>query len=160
MSSYTIDKKEYIKAAGIVAGIAQESDRGHSRDKFWLYDYETQRNSTPEDFYRRFSECFTMNALSVQEQYQDEDPWTDGNEYRAEFSVAISAGKKLYNHGGDDLKNAVMELRQFFHSAIYQTEKYAYMFKMQMYFHEIMDQLTPLLWGYEPESWGNLTIKI
>ena len=74
MSSFVISKKEYIKAAGIVAGIAEAQ-----RD-FWLFDYEAQRNSTPEDYYNRFAECYTMNALSVQEQYGDDKPEADAEE--------------------------------------------------------------------------------
>ena len=65
-----------MKAAGLVAGISNAM-----RD-FWLYDVETRRNSTKEDFIRRFSECYTMNALSVQMQYDDPAPETDSNEYR------------------------------------------------------------------------------
>lgn len=159
MSSFTISKKEYIKAAGIVAGIAEASGRGNGRRQVWLYDYETQRNSTAEDYYRRFSECYTMNAISVGEQYHDRTPETDSNEYRAEFKAAQAAGRKLYFEQGEKLKNAIMELRQFFHSAIYQTEKYSYMFKMQFFFYQIEDQLVEYLYNPgECESWGELKI--
>lgn len=161
MSSFVIDKKEYIKAAGIVAGIAEASKKrticGVSRE-LWVWDYEHDRNSTPEDYYRRFVECFEMNALSVAEQYKEDDLWTDSNDYKKDFSAAILTGKKLFNEKGEKLKNAIMELRQFFHSASYQTEKYEYMFKMEMYFYKILEQLMPYLWIYEPESWGDLKI--
>lgn len=161
MSSFTISKKEYIKAAGIVAGIAEASARGAGRYQLWLYDYETQRNSTAEDYYRRFSECYTMNAISVGEQYHDRTPETDSNEYRAEFKAAQAAGKKLYFEQGEKLKKAIMELRQFFHSAIYQTEKYSYMFKMQFFFYQIEDQLAEYLYSPgECESWGELKITV
>ena len=159
MSSYTIDKKEYIKAAGIVAGIAEASGRGAGTRQLWLYDYETRRNSTPEDYYRRFAECFTMNALSVAEQYHDREPYTDSNEYRAEFKKAMQTGARLYMMQGDKLKRAIMELHRFFASAIYQTEKYEYMFKMQFYFHNIESQLMTYLYNAgDLQSWGTLEI--
>lgn len=158
MSSFTISKSDYIKAAGIVAGIAEASGRGNGCRQVWLYDYETGRNSTPEDYYRRFTECFEMNALSVQEQYHDSTPELDSGEYKAEFKAALQTGKRLYFEQGEKLKNAIMELRQFFNSAIYQTEKQAYMFKMQMFFNQILSQLMVYLWTYEPESWGDLKI--
>ena len=155
-----MSKQEYLKAAGIVAGIAAASAEGTGRRQVWIYDYETGRNSTAEDYYRVFSECYTMNALSVAEQYHDRTPETDSNEYKAEFKAAQAAGRRLYFEKGEKLKNAIMELRHFFHSAIYQTEKYEYMFKMQFYFFKIEDQLTEYL--YSPsedcESWGELKI--
>ena len=131
MSSFTISKSDYIKAAGIVAGIAEASGRDNGCRQVWLYDYETGRNSTPE---------------------------LDSGEYKAEFKAALQTGKKLYFEQGEKLKNAIMELRQFFNSAIYQTEKQAYMFKMQMFFNQILSQLMVYLWTYEPESWGDLKI--
>lgn len=161
MSSFTIGKREYIKAAGIVAGIAEASARGAGIHQIWIYDYETRRNSTPEDYYRRFAECYTMNALSVAEQYHDREAETDSNEYKREFTAARNTGKMLFMTKGEKLKNAIMELRHFFHSAIYQTEKYEYMFKMQFYFYQIEDQLTEYLYTApdDLQSWGSLEIS-
>ena len=157
MSSFVIDKKNYIIAAGIIAGISEASNRGNGAH-VWLYDYESGRNAAADDYYRQFCRMFDMNCLSVAEQYHETDPWTDGKEYRREFAAAIKTGKSLYMNGGDKLKKAIMELRQFFHSAIYQTEKYEYLFQMQMYFYGIEDQLMEFLYPYEPESWGDLKI--
>ena len=158
MSSFVIDKKDYVTAAGIVAGIAKASAQGNGVHALWVYDYQTQRNSTPEDYYRKFSEFYTMNALSVAEQYHDKTPETNSNDYKKEFAAAMQTGKKLYFERGEKLKNAIMELRAFFSSAVYQTEKYEYMFAMQMYFDHILVQLMPYLWQHETESWGDLKI--
>lgn len=160
MSSFTIGKREYIKAAGIVAGIAEASGQGNGCRQLWLYDYETRRNSTPEDYYRRFAECYTMNALSVAEQYHDREAETDGNDYKRDFNAALKTGKKLYFEGGEKLKMAIMELHHFFGSAIYQTEKYEYMFKMQFFFFQIESQLMRYLYPVENlSSWGELVIS-
>lgn len=97
-----------------------------------------------------------MNALSVAEQYHDETPETDSDDYKKEFSAAMQTGKRLFFEKGEKLKNAIMELRGFFNCAIYQTEKYEYMFAMQMYFDHILAALMPYLWHYEPDGWGDL----
>lgn len=160
MSSFVISKEAYIKAAGIVAGISEASNRSAAGRHVWLYDYESGRNANAEDYYRHFTECFEMNALSVQEQYKDHDLETDSAEYKATFKKAIAVGRALFYTGGEKLKNAIMELRQFFEGAIYQTEKPEYMFKMQFYFNGISAQLMQFLCYHEPESWGDLAIEI
>lgn len=151
MSSFVIKKSEYMKAAGLVSGLAQEL-------KLWLYDYETQRNSTPEDYRRKFEECFTMNCLSVQEQYRENEPWTDSNAYKAEFEQFQKLGKQLVYNGGESLTNAIRELQSFLDSALYQTEKEAYMYKMEMFFNNIICQLYKKASHYEAQSWSQLKI--
>ena len=155
MSSFTIAKSEYIKAAGLVAGLAQEL-------KAWIFDYECQRNSTDEDFRRKFTECFEMNALSVKEQYRGDEvgaPSTDASSYMKEFKEYKNAGITLAIESGPALTNAINELSQFFSSAIYQTEKDSYMFKMQMYFDHIIVELFKQASHYECKSWGSLDIE-
>lgn len=149
MSSFTIDKKEYIKAAGLVAGLAKEL-------QLWIFDFKKYRKMEESDFYEAFVECFEMNALSVQEQYKDHDLFTDGNTYLEDFKKYMKHGTNLAITG-EGLKEAFLELRQFFSGCIYQTEKPEYMFKMQMLFDRIIVELSgKVIKGYEPESWGKL----
>ena len=164
MSSYIIAKQEYMKAAGLVAGIAEGLD-------LWLYDYETRRNSTKEDYKRRFAECYTMNSISVMEQYHGDEvgaPANDTNEYTADFNKYYETGKQLYYHEQRNycdaaLLHAIQELDKFFHSAIYQTEKDAYRFKMMMFFNQItagfFSQYHEIFGGYKKRSWGELKIE-
>ena len=152
MSSFTICKKEYVKAAGIVAGIA-------SVKKLWVYDYQSGRNMTKEDYYNRFVECFEMNALSVQEQYHDESPELDSKEYRDVFNCAYSYGRTNAAVSPQHLPEIIMNLRSFFSSAEYQTEKEAYMFKMKSLFNQILVELMKYMYtGPEVESWGTIDI--
>ena len=150
MSSFVIGKEEYIKAAGVIAGIADVKN-------IWLYDYSQNRNSTPEDYYRRFTECFEMNMLSVQEQYDENVPESDSNEYMETFKAYMQKGKNAAMYP-EKLKNIIMDLWQFFRSAQYQTEKEAYYFKMQMYFNSILVALMPYLHSHESECWGEFDI--
>ena len=152
MSSFVISKKQYVKAAGIIAGISESA-----RD-FWLYDYEAGRNSTPDDYYNRFSECYNMNALSVQDQYGDTEPETDGDDYKDIFKEYRKKGKDIYFFG--DKKKAIIELLHFFNSALYQTETEAYYFKMQLYFYRIIVALLQYCDSsyHNSESWGTLEL--
>ena len=154
MSSFTIAKKEYIKAAGLVAGIAETINRGSHN--FWLYDYESNRNSTAEDYYNHFAKFYEMNAIAVQEQYRDTAPNTDANDYKTEFEEYRQKGQQYAMKS--EFKRPMMELRAFFHSAIYQTEKDAYMWQMQLYFNRILDALIGFAIPWEAESWGDLAI--
>lgn len=159
MSSYTIAKQDYMKAAGMLAGIAKELD-------LWIWDYETGRNSTPDDYKRRFAECYTMNSLSVMEQYHGDEvgaPSGDTSEYSEDFNAFFKTGKKLAIYGGKNLLNAILELSHFFGSAIYQTEKEPYFFKMQNYFDHIaaalFEKYHDKYSGYKCESWGRFEIQ-
>jgi len=152
MSSYVIAKSEYMKAAGLVTGLSEELRH------FWMYDIETQRNSTAEDFKRHFTEFFTMNALSVQEQYNDPEAYTDTNEYNKEFSEYRKLGKQLVYNDGKALTDAISELSAFFSSAMYQTEYEPYMYKMQMYFNSLIVELWDKAYHHETESWSELKI--
>ena len=135
MSSFVIAKSEYMKAAGLVSGIA-----GEMRD-FWFYDVETRRNSTPDDYRRKFEECYTMNALSVQMQYNDKEPETDSNTYDSEYNEYKRLGAQLVMNGGRVFTDAVHELQSFFGSCMYQTEYEPYMYKMQMFFNALTAEL-------------------
>lgn len=151
MSSYVIGKEEYIKAAGVVAGIA-------SIKKIWVYDYMARRNMEPEDYYSRFVECFNMNALSVMEQYGDTAPETDSNDYKRTFKAAMMKGKSAAM-APDHLRDMILNLRDFFASAEYQTEKEAYYFKMQMFFDRVLVALLPYMAPpREAACWGSFEI--
>ena len=154
MSSYVISKSDYVKAAGTVAGMASALD-------LWLYDYQAGRKSEPEDFYNRFCEVFTMNSLSVQEQYDDPEPETDSNGYQQEFNKAFQAAKSKIFSKSDGAKILLYKLSDFFSSAVYQIENYNYMFKTKMYFDGIIAEATKKIlrrqYG-ESDCWGSFEI--
>ena len=151
MSSFVVNKSEYIKAAGIVAGIA-------AARSLWIWDYEKHRNMMPEDYHRVFSECYTMNALSVQEQYHDTEPATDSRDYMALFKEYMQKAKAATMRP-DRLRENILDLHSFFGCAEYQTEKEPYYFKMLMFFNRINAAMLPLMAPpREVDGWHELTL--
>lgn len=155
MSSFIISKKDYIKAAGIVAGISEAL-------KLWVFDYEEGRNSTAQDYYKQFERFYTMNALSVLEQYGDEvgAPATDSNTYKADFEAYRKIGKSA-GYTREGLKEIVAELQNFFSSAEYQTENDSYNNQMIFYFDKLLVELYKQAFLYgnrDAKSWGSFEI--
>lgn len=160
MSSFTISKKEYVKVAGYIAGIANSYNRG-CRD-FWVYDHKEHKNTDTALYYKRFVQCYEMNAESVKEQYHGDEVGAssnDTNEYKAEFNAYYQKGSALICASSEDRRHAVAEIRNFLHSSLYQTENEKYNFMMTHWYGLIIDQLTEkiLLGSYEAESWGEFT---
>lgn len=157
MSSFTIDKKDYMKCAGLVAGMAKELN-------IWLYDYETRRNSNEDDYKRRFTECYEMNALSVNEQYRGEDVGAksgDTKSYDKEFKTYYKIGQQIV-WTRENIQKTVMEIEIFLSSSIYQTEKEPYMFKMQMFYDRLLVELfkaTSNISNDDLKSWGSFEIE-
>lgn len=157
MSSFVIAKKDYCTAAGVVAALADNK-------KLWYYDYAARRNSTKEDYFTRFCECYEMNALSVVEQYDDPDMQgtpEDEKECAAAFEKAYSKMKTgLIGFGGSgfNLRQVISNLLHFFSSACYQTEKEAYYFKMKMYFDGLTAEITRKYLLPDSECWGEFEI--
>jgi hypothetical protein len=133
MSSFIIGKENYIKAAGLVAGLAEGLE-------LWIYNYEKSRNSTADDYYDQFVKFHQMNALSVMEQYDGDEvgaPATDPEEYRDQFEEYKEYGKTIAITR-EGLTDSIKRLDHFFGSVIYQTEKDAYMFNMEYYFNKVI----------------------
>lgn len=143
MSSFTIGKKDYMRCAGLLAGIAEGTER--SPYHLWVYDYQTNRNMKAEDYKREFEKLYQMNALSVQEQYNDQDSSMDLGTYDADFRMYQKRGK-LAAVGLDkiSLKEWTNNLNRFFSSVIYQTEKPEYMFQMEFFFGRIIRAMLDL----------------
>ena len=142
MSSFIIDKRDYMKAAGFISGVAEASANWNHH--LWLFDYTTNRNMIAEDYLREFARCYEMNALSVQEQYHDAESELDTCAYSKEFNDYYKRGRMA---ASDKimLREWVYNLNSFFQSAIYQTEKESYFFQMQFFFGRIITALLNFL---------------
>lgn len=148
MSSFVICKEYYVKAAGIIAGIAH-----YHRD--W-YLYTGTRNATKEDYYNIFVEMYRMNAESVADQYGDEAPETDVEEYRGTFERFFKMGRFLFDQ---HKRTYTLHLSDFFRSVLYQVEREDYHAKIKDIFDQVFYQLFDLLHPHDVESWGELAIE-
>ena len=109
MSSYVIDKKEYMKAAGIMYGIESAKRDAHK------YFIDTIR--------ARFNDVYKWNVQSVAAQYGEDEVY-DANEYDDVFEKYKTIGRKAKRGSFDVFPFS--ELRvcmwSFFRSALYQIE--------------------------------------
>lgn len=149
MSSYVISKEDYIKAAGIVAGIAEVKE-------LWIFDYQKGRSMTTADYYDKFVEIFEMNAISVQEQYGDKEPEHDNNTYMKTWEKAYRKGKQFAYY--ENIEEPTLHLVDFFSSVVYQIEKPAYMWNVRSFFDRLAVQLFEKAHPHEVESWGSLEL--
>lgn len=148
-----------MKAAGLVSGIASERSPYF---EVWVYDYENNRNSTPEDYIRKFTDIYMMNAASVIEQYHGDEvgaPADDTDDYKADFDAFYKLGKQLCYNGGKVLLDAINELNAFFGSILYQIENDDYNNVASAYLDKVLVALYKAAAGRETKSWGSLEIE-
>lgn len=154
MSSYVVDKANYMKAAGAVYALVNGTFDKSLYIPWYRERYEGKR--LEEALKKAFTECFEMNALSVQEQYHDAEPWTDFNEYSDEFDE----GRQLtyYIHSTEDKMTAVTILQNFFYRVLYQVESVAYEAKMKAFFWQILDDVSGYAWDVAQEGLHGFTL--
>lgn len=111
MSSFIIDKVEYIKAAGLMYGI--EDAKVHKHDYFLSH----------VRYY--FCNCYALNVKSVNLQYGDNNA-VDDREYMDVFEEYKAKGRRIANcEGCGDVKNLGAlrkRLTKFFECVLYQIE--------------------------------------
>lgn len=110
MSSFVINKREYIKAAGLMYGI-EMSKRGNAH-RYFL-----------ENVRKNFAKCYELNVDSVNEQYGDESG-KDCSDYDYEFTQYCKIGERIKCglHESMTFKELRINLMQFFRSVLYQIE--------------------------------------
>lgn len=140
MSSFIIDKREFIKAAGLMYGIA---DNNRCKPMYFL-------NHVYEDF----SKFYFLNAQSVDEQYNevteyDENAYLDiFEEYKRKGSIcAIERGinRQAYT-------KMIGGLKKFFDSVLYQTENENSCKEMKNYFYDCIRWMQ-LFEGVDTDDW-------
>lgn len=150
MSSFVIGKEELIKAAGFAAGIAKGTD-------VYFYDSELGRQLTTADYYQKFVNIFEMNALSVQEQYNDKESYNDYKTYEKSFDVYYKKGLKVTTT--NRLTEAIAELNFFFRGVLYQIETPSYFWKTKIFLDTLMVLLFEKAYPIESENWGSFNFE-
>ena len=104
MSSFVIDKKEYVKAAGIMYGVEKLNRFPHT------YFLNVVR--------QKFNELYILNEASVSIQYKEES-CPDECEYIDTFWEYVEKSKQMLN---DNRKELTFNMMIFFNSILYQIE--------------------------------------
>lgn len=129
MSSFVISKKEYVKAAGFIAGLASQKNFYREPLVYW-YSFKKKRILTPDDYYDMFVSMYRANAKSVQLQYNDKEPENDPEDYKDEFQTMITATHEMFvactikgdHKAKQQFINSIFEFHGFSRSVNYQIE--------------------------------------
>lgn len=125
MSSFVIDKIEFVKAAGLMYGIEESKRYSH---RWWL-----------ERVRGWFVDAYRMNVSSVAEQYGEEDEGDTEPDYDETFEEYRKKGYRIWSADGwgnvpltrKELRNSLMK---FFQSVCYQVENDEMLTKIQALF--------------------------
>lgn len=167
MSSFVIAKEEYIKAAGFMAAIAATQNH-FGGPVLRLWNSKERRLYTDEDFRRDARRLYEINVKAVAEQYRDDEPETDPDDYAAAFDAAKRQGAELMRKGyqlenmrqHNHLQRAIYSTINFFDSARCQIEGDEYtrraLMVMNKYYRGMYDILRKLdhIPSEDINSWG------
>lgn len=162
MSSFVINKQSYVRACGIMAGLADLKESRFNEPVLRLWNYKLHRPYNADDFYKTAAWLYHLNAVSVQKQYHDSEAAHDGEEYESDFVAYMSKAKRAYfDPDSEALENIVNELHHFFRSVLYQVEdaecdKALKGFCYRLFFE--LQGVTAKKSGFDPESWGDFEI--
>ena len=104
MSSFVIDKKEYVKAAGIMYGVEKLKRFPHT---YFLNEVR-----------QKFNELYILNEESISIQRKEES-CPDECEYIGTFWEYVEKSKQMFN---DNKKELTFNMMIFFNSILYQIE--------------------------------------
>ena len=156
MSSFVIEKRDYVNACGFCAGLVDAQRCGSPA--LHLYDYSRGRRYTAEDFLPAAAWLYRLNAESVALQYHDSEPETDPNDYRANFNYYRTLAKNMYYFHPDKLRAACDKLRNFFESALYQTEDEERERQMKGFLYRLYFAVENACFRGECETWGSFDL--
>jgi hypothetical protein len=125
MSSFVINKFEYVKAAGLMYGIASAERYPHT----WFLN----------NVYNWFVKAYELNVASVNEQYHD-NSGVDGNSYDELFEVYKEKGRVLRCRDYH-LRNIRPKLLNFFDSVLYQIENMEFNKEVSFIFYQCAKKL-------------------
>ena len=152
MSSFVINKSEYMKAAGVVIGAMAEA----GRDDWWLYDRGLGRALSQEDMVEKFRWLYRENVKDVNEKYGEDSPGDD-----LPRNLEIVEGKTAWGKADRAGRGQIVsEMHEFFDSIRYQIEDNKRSEIVSAFLDKVLINLykSLRLWKEEPDSWGELNI--
>ena len=142
MSSFVVNKEDYIKFAGIISGICAN----------------TQKSVSTKNIYSDMVRCYERNVASVNEQYNANDE-SDKKAYKSTFVSWEQKGGYIYNASIIDKKVAtktINELSEFISSCLYQIENEEMASAVSSNMHHYLNMAIESFCGESPNSWGDL----
>lgn len=168
MSSYVINKQEYIKAGGFFAGLADQLNYYREPVIYW-WDSTKGDVLGAEDYYKAFASLYEMNARSVMLHHGDRRVESDEADYRRDFEHYRSIAAQLYTaaYKGSvkeyiDLQDAIFDFLHFCNSAKYQIEDEAIAKKANRFMYKAQHFLLKLLMElnhYKSDCWGSFDLE-
>lgn len=168
MSSFTINKKEYIQAGGFFAGLADQLTYNREPVIYW-WDSAKGDVLDAEDYYKAFASLYEMNARSVMLQYGNRCAESDEADYRKDFEHYRSIAALLYRaaymgsvKGYTDLQDAIFDFLSFCNSVSYQIEDEAIAKKANCFMYKAQHFLLKLLMElnhHKSDCWGSFDLE-
>lgn len=167
MSSFIINREQYIKAAGFYAGIATTLTRYYEPCIYW-YSHSEHRLFESNDYYDAFNKIYEYNCMSVCSQYYEPIPSQEIADDKAQqlFDGYRKIGAALWRKAilGDPLpfKNAVNTFNNFCRCVRYQIDDInlwekadKFLSKAQYLLFELYMQCDHLK---EPDGWAEFAL--
>lgn len=122
MSSFVIEKKAFVRVAGMVSGIRDYANHAHRFNRLYIWDEERGCEMNDDGVRARFVRCWELNVDSVSKQYHD-DPsiYNDDDDYLADYAAYRNYARKAA-YDVEKLLDMIHELSHFASSVNYQIE--------------------------------------
>lgn len=166
MSSFAISKREYIKAAGYFAGLADQENYYYKESAIFWYNSKKGGLMDAEDYYKAFCSLYEMNGRSVMLQYHHSSAESDPEEYRQDFTEYRRKAADLYKNavtvaGYTELRDSIFEFLNFCNSVAYQIEDSGLSRQAKRFMYTCQHYLLKVLCDvscYHPDCWGDFNL--
>ena len=160
MSCFVIDRREFAKVAGWIAGVADNKNR-FGEPAVWYWDNDAKKVILGEDWLKKMMWVYDCNAKSVAESWNEDESkirLEHSEEEKKLFDEYRKKGKKSF---GDvmEFRNAVKDYIGFVNSVLYQIEDVELSKQVGAFMNAVGMKLSEKVFG-ESKLWGNFEIKI
>ena len=158
MSSFIIDKNEYVKVGAFIGAFTEMRYRGDLL--IYLYNEQTNKLYTANDVINEMVNIYQLNVASVNEQYGEDNEYDDEKLDRMLVAKYMGYAKKIL-YDENKLEIAIANVHKFFRSVNYQIENEELNARakeiMQKYECALLDVFMEIK-GIPTDSWGSFDI--
>ena len=158
MSSFIIDRSEFVKAGAYLGAFAEMKNN----DGPILYKYIEKENrlANAEDIVKLFLNLYNCNIESVNEQYDETTP-TSIPEVNANDKLVIQSIKhKIYTYSAKTKIHGLLGLQKFLRSVNYQIE-YGEKYTAKILINELCADILQVIYyysDYDSTDWGEFNL--